>query len=469
MWGMLGELRPHELLAQAILLLLVAALAPSALARTHRSPGVAARTRQEDEIATRSDADDDALPAAEAATEDCSRCPVAGRLQRLMLAVGDASPASRLSHIADSLARLSCQLVGASAAWVCRFDDTGRPAGLVSTYILPDARQAEEPPTGHARRLAERVAFTHVREGDRTGRYPRLFTEGQFTAAPLVCLGRICGVLVVHGGGDGEGLSRLEQDLLLSLVGHAAVALDNALLNELQRDTTAKLRQFEAHRSNYVATVAHELRTPLTSIKGFAQLLVREEVSVDAAKRYASTIAAEADKLARIVRDIVDLTRMETNLLQLRPQPICIGQLMSDVVRTMQPAGSQPERIRLSLPEALPTVRGDPERMRQVLATLVADAIGRSRADTPVGITAAPSADGVEVRIEFHACAHRVERLAAALEKLDRCPHDGEATQLGRGDLDLYICKNLIEAHGGRMWLEHPAGEMAAVVFTLPR
>lgn len=230
----------------------------------------------------------------------------------------------------------------------------------------------------------------------------------------------------------------------------------------------AKLRQLEHRRGDYAAAISHELKTPLTSIKGFAQLLLRgQEVPSETAVRYAATINSEADRLARIIDDIVDLARMETSLLRLRHERLNPARLTEHVVGQL---GDLVEsgRLVMKLEERTPQVYGDPDRLQQVLTRLILDALSNARAAVPMRLELRSSGNEAVVSLEYETTQERIDHLVAALDGPNGDGSIDRSTRLGEGQLWTYISRNFIEAHGGRLWVEIPRPDVARVVFTLP-
>lgn len=411
----------------------------------------------------------------ETPAEDALACPagqaacwIVDAMQGLLTAAKDVPPRLGISQAANSLARKACELVDANAAWIYQIEENGERIALISSHLRSATAGNWENLTEGALRLAEESAHSLSRPDFRGRRTPRVSAVGDYMYVPLVRRRRALGVLIVHSTETEGSSSPLKGEFLSILASQATLSLENILLHETQQDIQAKLRQFELHRTDYVATLSHELRTPLTSIKGFAQLLMREHgVSAEMAREYASTIAAEADKLALIVNDIVDLTRMETGLLEIHREPVALGRLIRGVVKRLQPMAPS-QQMQTLLPERLPSVRVDPERLDQVLGRLLADAMRQSSPGTPILLAAEAGEEGVAIRLEYRTTESRIESLTEALKGLGQYSSDGQATQLGRGRLGLYICRNFIEAHGGKMWIECPDEQVARVVFTLP-
>lgn len=456
---------PLQLLAAATSLVLAYAPADNALPKRsgQRPPKMLPeKTEPESDLA-----DSPQLPIL-ACPAGRSECWVLDTIQGLLTTAQEAAHGLEVSQAANALARRACELVDANAAWVYRMEENGERTVLVSSHLHPRAAHDWDGLSAAAHQVAGEGARSYGRRGIREARHPRVSTVGDYLAVPLVRRNRALGMLVVHCAGTHGMPSRFKGDLLSALANQATLALENSLLYESQLDAEAKLRQFGLHRADYAATLSHELRTPLTSIKGFAQLLTRDQdASIETVRQYASTIASEADKLALIVSDIVDLTRMETGLLQMHRKPVALGRLIRDVVGRVQPM-SPTQQLQSSLPERLPSVRVDPERLEQVLGRLLVDAIGQSTPDSTVLVAAEAGEEGVTVRLEYRTSEAQVDSLIKALKGPGQFADDGQATQLGRGGLGLYICRNFIEAHGGKMWIEQPEEQVARVVFTLP-
>ncbi len=401
--------------------------------------------------------------------EGHSGCWVLDSIQRLVTTGQEGIHGTDLSQVASSLARQACELFDANASWVYQTADSGETVALISSHVHPRAARRWEELSERAHQLAkERARSLGHGGGSRRDDHPtRVTLVGEYMTVALIHRGRVLGMMVVHDART-AGPSQFKQELLSALASQATITLENVLLRESQQDIEAKLRQFELHRADYVATLSHELRTPLTSIKGFAQLLTRDqETSDDRMRQFAGTIASEADKLALIVSDIVDLTRMETGLLEMHREPVALGQMLRNVAARVQLMAPS-QQLRISLPERLPLVRVDPDRLVQVLVRLLVDATGQSTAGSVVLLAADAGEEEVAVRLEYRTTEIQIDDLTHAIKGPGRVTDDGEATQLGRGRLGLYICRNFIEAHGGKMWIEHPDEQVARVVFTLP-
>ncbi len=257
--------------------------------------------------------------------------------------------------------------------------------------------------------------------------------------------------------------ARAIQLRLFDVHGEGGEAIGRGLL---LRDVTRE-REVDEFKTTLLAAVGHELRTPLAAIKGHASTLLQDDVawSHDDQRHFLSTISAEADNLAQLVNNLLDLTRIEAGLLELRRRPQRLEVLAADALRR---DSAQAARIVLDVPGDLPPVRVDAARIEVVIHNLVANALVYS--DGMVHVSAAreneaQDADMVRVVVADDGPGIGAEDLPHIFERFYRARHTRHQT--GGTGLGLAICKAFVQAHGGRIWAESgPAG--TAISFTLP-
>jgi signal transduction histidine kinase len=236
----------------------------------------------------------------------------------------------------------------------------------------------------------------------------------------------------------------------------ARVVEENDRLLETERETVARLRQLATHKEGFIDMIAHELRTPLTSVKGFAQLLLRGPGMANG-RRYVELILGESNRLMRIIDDIVDLSRMERGLLEMRREPIALADVVDRAVELLGPNGVA---LRVNLPTDLPRLRGDPDKLCQTVVNLAQAASVYHQGAEPMDVTADASGSAVTLCLDVVGTIpeHRLAHV------FDRLPSGAEPTPTG---LSLYIAKNFVEAHGGRLRLETHPGR-GRLLMTLP-
>lgn len=231
------------------------------------------------------------------------------------------------------------------------------------------------------------------------------------------------------------------------------------------RDITRQ-RTMERMRAEIVANVSHELRTPLALIKGYASTLLSPTVSLDEAetRRFLGNVSFAADRLGRMIDDLLCASRLETDQLRLQPRQFDLGHKVRQVLSWFQPH-SQGRTLVANLPlEGLP-VWADPDRVEQVLVNLLTNAAKYSPSNSTITV------QGQQVGEPPHVVVHVIdEGTGIAPEHLPRIFdrfYLTEDSEKGVG-LGLYICKGLVEAMGGNVWAVSEVDQGSTFSFTLP-
>ncbi len=228
-----------------------------------------------------------------------------------------------------------------------------------------------------------------------------------------------------------------------------------------------RLAQVETVRSQLIADVAHELRTPLTIIKGSMEGLV-DGVLPDSEETYLQ-VYHEADRLQRLVADLQELSRVEAGTYLLAMKPCGVRELISMVVDRL---GRQFEEKGVTLENnvspALPQVLADENRILQVLTNLVGNALTYTPAGGLVRISAVQHSRTVEISVQDTGIGIAVEHLPHIFTRFYRVDPSRSRASGGSG-IGLTIARHLVEAHGGKIWVESPGpGRGSTFTFTLP-
>jgi signal transduction histidine kinase len=233
---------------------------------------------------------------------------------------------------------------------------------------------------------------------------------------------------------------------------------------ELFQDIT-RYRELDRMKSSLVSTVSHELRTPLVAIKGYASTLLQDDVEWDtlAVRQFAQVISDEADRLAQLVTDLLDISRIEAGTLKLQKAEISLAEVIARAIDDVKDVDRHPLSVEIA--PALPPLLIDPRRMQAVVRNLVENAVMYSTPESPILIRAEPVADQVQVHVRDHGPGIAPEHRDKIFEQFYRAD-DGYTRASGAG-LGLAICKGFVEAHGGSIWLEETA-EGASFAFSLP-
>ena len=232
------------------------------------------------------------------------------------------------------------------------------------------------------------------------------------------------------------------------------------------RDAEAR-RRAEANSSALISTVAHELRSPLTSVKGFSSTLLRrwDRFTDDQKRLMLQTIEADADRVTRLITELLDISRIDAGRLQVRKQPVDVYAAIDRHIERFVASGYERERFVLTGHEAaLPEVWAGPDRLDQILANLMENAVRHG--EGTVSLTVAPALqDGEEaiaVTISDEGEGIPPENYPMIFTRF------WHRSRRGGTGLGLYVVRGLVEAHDGRVAVGQAASGGAEFQFTLP-
>ncbi len=230
----------------------------------------------------------------------------------------------------------------------------------------------------------------------------------------------------------------------------------------LLRDVTRE-RELDEFKTTLLAAVGHEVRTPLAAIKGYASTLLQEDViwSLADQRHFLQTISSEADRLAQLVSNLLDLSRQEAGLLLLKRAPTKVQNLVAKIIEQLSSPGIT---ISAQIPDELPLVNIDSGRIEVVLHNLVTNALVYGAGE--VRITAERRDDTVIVSVSDNGPGIDPDELSHVFERFYRARHGRQHHSGGTG-LGLAICKAFIEAHGGTIWAESSM-HGTTISFSLP-
>jgi histidine kinase len=227
-----------------------------------------------------------------------------------------------------------------------------------------------------------------------------------------------------------------------------------------------RLDQTETMRRQLIGDVAHELRTPLTTIKGSMEGLM-DGVLPPGEETY-FRVHQEADRLERLVMDLQELSRVEANAVDLHLEHVSLERLVRATVdRLKRQFEDKNVAVEIDLPDSLPPVKADPDRIQQVLLNLVGNALQYTPEHGSVLITARLIGTEVEVIVRDTGIGISSEHLPHVFTRFYRVEKSRSRAGGGSG-IGLTIAKHLVEAHGGRIWVESPGlGQGSTFHFTL--
>ena len=282
--------------------------------------------------------------------------------------------------------------------------------------------------------------------------------------APLQLGTRSIGALALSRS---EPASFREEELgLVTLLGRlVATAVQNLRTYEAERATVDELRRLSSLRADFVSLVSHELRSPMAAVIGSARTLQARwrELKPEQREAFLAVIADETNRLASLVGDVLDTSRIEAGTFGYQFGDVDLGEVVRDAVAAAE-IGQDEVRLSTEVPTALPRIRGDAERLRQLVDNLLSNAIKYSDSGGEVAVAAGADDGHVVVRISDTGPGIQAEHQAQIFEKFGRV---GGSAKPGTG-LGLFLSRSFAEAHGGSLDVESAPGEGAVFVLRLP-
>jgi len=282
---------------------------------------------------------------------------------------------------------------------------------------------------------------------------------------PIAAAERRIGVLEVVGRPGGGRFATEDEQLLETFAAQAALALERTRLTRVAAEASA-LAESDALKSALLASLSHDLRTPLAVIKASSSSLLDSSVAWDADSRseFLLAIDEETDRLARMVDNLLDLTRIEGGTLHPDKSWYDIAELVADVAN--RPAVRSPDHpLRVDIQPDLPLVCFDYVKIAQVLVNLIENAVKYTPPGTPIVVTARAARDAVELAVTDSGPGIPANELDRIFDPFYRSPRNARVPGTGIG---LAIARGFVEAHGGRIRVESRPGGGASFRFTLP-
>ncbi|MFF3764116.1 ATP-binding protein [Streptomyces sp. NPDC001922] len=232
------------------------------------------------------------------------------------------------------------------------------------------------------------------------------------------------------------------------------------------RGTEARRRTERSH-AELIATVAHELRSPLTSVKGFtATLLAKWERFTDDQKRLMlETVDADANRVTRLIAELLDISRIDSGRLEVRRQPVDMVAAVQRHVASLTGTGQPGDRFDVRTVHPLPALWADPDKVDQVLGNLLENAVRHGEGTVTIEVAPAPTRsleEGTAVTVSDEGSGIPEESMSRVFTRFWR------GSKRGGTGLGLYIVKGIVEAHGGAIEVGRAPGGGAQFRFTLP-
>lgn len=358
-----------------------------------------------------------------------------------------------------------CYLAGAEGWRLLYVRPHGREPGLPD-FIVPG-----EGPLGRIMESGEAVFWSTASEAD-AAIWRIVAEEGSFAAIPLRCPSRILG-LVCLASTRKRRLPGNVKATMRAMADEAGIALENSLLYlelrghiaELEK-ANLELRSLDEMKSNFISAVTHELKQPLALIGGYAQTAYEYYESLTYAEELQClrVIVERTQFLSSLVEDLLDLSMLEVGRIGLRGEAVDIPALAR---KAAEHHGSSGQTAVVDFPEDFPTVVADARRIEQVLSNLLSNAVKFSGGQGEVRISGAAGDGSVQVRVEDRGIGIDPRQLEKIFERFYQADATSRRPYPGVG-LGLFVCREIVNAHGGRIWAENRPWGGSAFVFELP-
>ncbi len=346
-------------------------------------------------------------------------------------------------------------------------------AGAVGQLMVLEGRQIDI----HTDSLVSRAARTRqgfiendVRKAVDFLPNPHLPNTRSEMAVPMVVGDRVIGVIDLQS--DKVDFFTEEQLAIhKTLASQVAVAVQNAMLYATEVETATKLRTVDQLKSEFLASMSHELRTPLNSIIGFADVLL-EGLDGELNERMEEDVRLIRESgahLRNLIGDILDMSKIEAGRMELRYEEVDMPQLAKDIIATAQPLAHEKNLALISnISPEVDKVEADRTRLRQIMWNIVGNAIKFTEKGSVTISMSMTTNDELLVAIKDTGIGIKPEHRDLVFEQF-RQIDSGLNRAAGGTGLGMPITKNLVELHGGKIWIESEVGKGTTFFFTVPK
>lgn len=305
---------------------------------------------------------------------------------------------------------------------------------------------------------------------------------------PLVAQGRPIGVIYLDNRVKTGVFNEQHMEMLTAFANQAAIAAENARLYEnlrksmeeriqlqikLQKEETQRLALEEAARlkNEFISYVSHELRNPLTTIRGFIQTLQADgRLDTTTRQEFYEIIEAETSRMLGLINDLLDSSRLEAGKpITLALRPVSLTSLIRKASRAIRfyKFWTEAHSINVSIPDNLPEIEADADKLHQILDNLLTNAVKYSPNGGEISIRAEADGSVVRLVVEDHGEGMAPDQVARLFHRFERVERPGIAQIPGTG-LGLYLTKHLVELHGGTIECQSEPGKGTRFIVTLP-
>jgi len=306
---------------------------------------------------------------------------------------------------------------------------------------------------------------------------PYLIKEGlvSFIGTPLMSKGKVVGALAL-GTKKKRIFTQDDLDLLFSIGNVIGIAVENARLYSKSKESLEKLQKayeelqtLDKMKDEFMSNVSHELKTPLISIKGYGELLYdgKLEGRLDEQKKSLEAIIRNADRLTRLINSILFITRLQAGKIEFRFEPVEVDEIVQICVDDLKNPMDKKHIIFEKELSGVSRLKGDKDRFVEVISNLLDNAVKFTRVGGKIAIKAWDEAENVHITVSDNGIgipAVIIPKLFTRFFQVDA----STSRKYGGTGLGLYITKTIIDASGGKIWIESEVGKGTAIHILLP-
>ena len=261
-------------------------------------------------------------------------------------------------------------------------------------------------------------------------------------------------------------LSQFEKDSIANIVNVIAVALDRAVLDEQLKVANEKLKELDRLKSEFVSIAAHQLRSPLTAIKGYSSMVLEGSFGpiTDKVKGAVDVVFQSSQKLVLVIEDFLNITRIELGKMKYEMTDIDLKDIASEVVKELDHSVTSRGLKLIYEPNANQfPIHGDKGKISQVLGNLIDNAIKYTK-EGSITITLEKAGGKSRVLVKDTGVGIPAEVIPKLFQKFSRADDAGKVNIKGTG-LGLYVAKQIVDAHNGKLWAESEGASKGSTFF----
>jgi signal transduction histidine kinase len=295
---------------------------------------------------------------------------------------------------------------------------------------------------------------------------------------PLFLGQKALGVLNLGLAKKVDDLSRGERETLDELIGAVAIAINRAQLIEDIKNTNNKLTNanqqlelLDKLKDEFVSVASHELRTPMTAIKSYSWMVLNGKAGhiEPKATEYLNRVYISTERLIHLVNEMLDVSRIESGRVTLNKAPLDIGKLLLDVQNELQAKAAESQiKLTVTKEDNIPVVQADTEKIHQVLENLVGNSLKFTPANGNITMGVREKDGFLEIHVTDTGQGIRAEEIPQLFKKFGRLENSLVAMPGNSTGLGLYISKQYVELHGGKIWVQSEPEKGSTFTFTLP-